>query len=107
MRAHNRPMGTAAATTFTRSDLAPGMLAALTLLAGLALLASDGFTIIRSFVSILALILCVFVIQAKTWWWLIALAPIAVLWNPVAVIPWEGQGWAVVRWYFNRKHFTH
>ena len=86
-------MGTPAEPTYTRSALAPGLLAAIALLAGLALLDVDSFVIIRYIVSILALIICVFVIQAKAWWWLIALVPIAVLWNPIVVIDWHGQGW--------------
>jgi len=87
-------MGTPAAPTFTRSALAPGILGAIVLLAGLALIDGGGFIIIRYAVSILALILCVFVIQAKSWWWLLGLVPIAVLWNPIAIIALEGQGWA-------------
>jgi len=86
-------MGTPAAPTFTRAALAPGLLGAIVLLAGLALLDGEGFTIIRYAVSILALILTVFVVQAKSWWWLLGLLPIAVMWNPIAVIPLEGQGW--------------
>lgn len=78
---------------FTRPALAPGLLGAIVLLAGLALLDIDGFTIIRYSVSILAVIICVFVIRAKAWWWLIAMVPIAVLWNPVLVIELHGQGW--------------
>ena len=93
MRADKRPMGTPAEPTFTRSALAPGLLGAIALLGGLALLDSDGFIVIRYVVSILALILCVFVIQAKTWWWLLALVPIAVLWNPIVEIDLHGQGW--------------
>lgn len=88
-----RASGTPAAPTFARAGLAPGLLGALALLAGFVLVDGEGFTIIRYAVSILALILCVFVIQAKTWWWLVLLAPIAVLWNPVVVIPLEGEGW--------------
>ena len=97
MRANNRPMGTPAEPTFTRSALAPGLLGALMLLGGLALLDSDGFIVIRFVVSILALILCVFVIQAKAWWWLLALVPIAVLWNPIVVIQLHGQGWVSIQ----------
>jgi hypothetical protein len=86
-------MGTPAEPTFTRAALAPGLLGAIGLLAGLALLDSDGFTIIRFLVSILALIMCVFVLQAKAWWWLLALVPIVVLWNPIVVLDLSGQGW--------------
>lgn len=86
-------MGTPAEPTHTRSALAPGLLGAIVLLAGLALLDSDGFVVIRYVVSILALIDCVFVVQAKSWWWLIGLVPIGVLWNPVVVIELHGQGW--------------
>lgn len=86
-------MGTPAEPTYTRSALAPGLLGAIALLAGLALLDVESFVIIRYIVSILALIVCVFVIQAKAWWWLIALVPMAVFWNPIVVIELHGQGW--------------
>jgi hypothetical protein len=86
-------MGTPAEPTFTRSALAPGLLAAIALLAGLALLDVESFVIIRYIVSILGLIICVFVIQARSWWWLLGLVPIVVLWNPIVVIELHGQGW--------------
>ena len=86
-------MGTPVEPTFTRSALAPGLLGAIALLGGLALLDSESFVIIRYVVSILALIICVFAIQSKAWLWLIGLVPIAVLWNPVVVIELSGQGW--------------
>ncbi len=62
------------------------MLAAMALLIGSALITSDTFTVIRFIVSILALIVAVFAWQAAQWWWIIGLAPIAVLWNPVLPI---------------------
>jgi hypothetical protein len=68
---------------FRRMALAPGILAAIVLLAGLALIGSDAFLIIRFVVSILALIVCVFSWQARQWWWFALLVPIAVVWNPV------------------------
>jgi hypothetical protein len=92
-----RKQGTPEEPTFTRTALAPGLLGAIALLAGLALLDGDGFTIIRFVVSILAIILCVFVIQAKAWWWLAGLVPIAVLWNPIVVIELHGQGWVAAQ----------
>ena len=66
-----------------RTAIIPAVLAAIALLAGLALLDTDGYLVIRFVVSILALIVAVFACQARQWWWLVGLAPIAVLWNPV------------------------
>ena len=66
-----------------RTAIIPAVLAAIVLLAGLALLETDGFIVIRFAVSILALIVAVFAWQARQWWWLIGLVPIAVLWNPI------------------------
>lgn len=66
-----------------RTALAPAILAVIALLVGVALVAGDLFLIIRFVVSILALIVAVFAWQARQWWWLVGLIPIAVLWNPV------------------------
>lgn len=68
---------------FRRTALAPGIIGALVLLAGIALIGTGGYTVVLFVVCILALIMCVFAWQAKQWWWLIGFAPIAVLWNPV------------------------
>ena len=69
-----------------RTALIPAVLVTIVLLAGAALIESDTFTVIRYVVSIFALIVAVFAWQAKQWWWLIGLVPIAVLWNPVIPI---------------------
>jgi hypothetical protein len=69
-----------------RTAIIPAVLAAIVLLAGLVLLETDGFLVIRFAVSILALIVAVFAWQARQWWWLIGLVPIAVLWNPILPI---------------------
>jgi hypothetical protein len=90
-------MGTPVDPEYSRSALAPGLLGAIVLMVGLALLDSDAFTIIRFAVSILALIIIVFVIQAKAWWWLIGLVPIAVLWNPIVEFDLHGQAWVAVQ----------
>ena len=66
-----------------RTAIIPAVLAAIVLLAGLALLCTDGYLVIKFAVSILALIVAVFAWQARQWWWLIGLVPIAVLWNPI------------------------
>ena len=84
---------------FTRPALAPGLLGAITLMVGLALLDSDAFLIIRFVVSILTVILCVFVVKARGWWWLPGLVAIAVLWNPVLVIELHGQGWVSIQFF--------
>ena len=69
-----------------RTAIIPAVLAAIVLLAGLALLGTDGYLVIKFAVSILALIVSVFAWQARQWWWLIGLVPIAVLWNPIVPI---------------------
>lgn len=71
---------------FRRTALAPGILGAIVLFAGFALLDSDGFTFIRFGVSILGLIVAVYAWQAAQPWWLIGLVPIVILWNPVLPI---------------------
>jgi hypothetical protein len=86
------------AAAFTRPALAPGILVAIVLVAGLALLPSDWFISVRFIVTILALIMCVFAARGRTWWALALLAGIAVLWNPVLVIPLGGQGWQALQY---------
>ncbi len=84
--------------SFTRPALAPGLLGAIVLFAGLALLDNDSaYFWIRTVVAILALIVCVFAWQARQWWWLIGLVPVAVVWNPVWPLTVHGQGWAAAQ----------
>lgn len=83
---------------FTRPALAPGLLGAIVLLAGLALLDNDSaYFWIKAVVAVLALILCVFAWQAKQWWWLLGLVPVAIVWNPVWPLDLHGQGWVAVQ----------
>lgn len=83
---------------FRRTALAPGLLGAIVLLAGLALLDSaDAYLWIRFPVSILAVIVGIYAWQGKQLWWLIGLVPIAVLWNPVWVIALHGQVWVALQ----------
>ena len=79
--------------SFRRTALAPGLLAAVALLAGLALLESDAFIAIRFIVAILALIVTVFAVQARHWWWVPPLIAIAILWNPVYPLDIAGPWW--------------
>ncbi|HEY9498293.1 MAG TPA: DUF6804 family protein [Terrimesophilobacter sp.] len=83
---------------FTRPALAPGLLGAIVLFVGLALLDNDSaYFWIKAVVAVLALILCVFAWQAKQWWWLLGLVPIAIVWNPVWPIDLHGQGWVAAQ----------
>lgn len=79
---------------FTRPALAPGLLGAIVLFAGLALLDSPGgFFWIKTVVAVLALIVGVFSWQANQRWWLAAMLPIAAVWNPVWPFDFHGQAW--------------
>jgi hypothetical protein len=69
-----------------RTALVPSIVVVIALLAGVAIITSDGFTVIRYVVSIFALIIAAFAWQARQWWWLFGLVPIAILWNPVVPI---------------------
>ena len=78
-------------TRSRRTALVPSLLVVVALLVGVALITSDGFVVIRYIVSIFALIVSVFAWQARQWWWLPLLAAIAVLFNPVVVVPITGD----------------
>jgi len=83
---------------FRRPALAPGLLGAIVLLAGLALLDNETwFLVIRFGVAILALIMVVFAYQAKQWWWIPVLVAIAVVWNPVFPFLFHGQVWVAAQ----------
>jgi hypothetical protein len=76
-----------------RDALAPGLLGAVALLGGLVLVDLDAFQVIRFAAAILALIMVVFAVQARHWWWVPVLAAVAVLWNPIVPFPFGGQPW--------------
>jgi hypothetical protein len=80
-----------------RDALAPGLLGAAALLAGVALLGTGTFLVIRFAASILALITIVFALQARHWWWAPPLAAVAVLWNPVVPLPFGGELWRLAQ----------
>jgi hypothetical protein len=83
---------------FRRTALAPGILGAIVLLAGIALVGGDGFTIIRFAASILALVVAVFAWQARQWWWLIGLVPLAIVWNPIVPFDLGNDGWLAAQY---------
>jgi hypothetical protein len=85
--------------SFRRTALAPGILGAIVLLAGLALLDSSGFFWIKTVVAILAAIVGVYAWQAKQWWWLPFLAAIVISWNPIWPINWgHWFGWLIAQY---------
>jgi hypothetical protein len=85
--------------SFRRTALAPGILGAIVLLAGLALLDSGAFFWIKTVVAILAAIVAVYAWQAKQWWWLVPLAAIVIMWNPIWPIDWgHWIGWLVAQY---------
>lgn len=83
--------------TFTRPALAPGLLAAVGLLACIALLGSPGFIGVRIGVTFLALVVLVFAYRARAWIAGIGTLAIAVCWNPVVPVPIPGQVWAAMQ----------
>ncbi len=80
---------------FLRPALAPAILACLVLVAGVALVGSDGYLWILFAVSILAAIVAVFAWQARAFVWVGAMVPIVVAWNPILPLPFEGIAWLV------------
>lgn len=79
---------------FTRPALAPGLLGAIVLFAGFALLDNaGGYFWIKTVAAVLALIVCVFAWQAGQQWWLIIMLPIVAVWNPVWPFDLHGQLW--------------
>jgi hypothetical protein len=83
---------------FRRLALAPGLLAAVALLVGIALLESEAFIVFRYIASIFALIVLVFAYQARHWWWLPIMLAIAVVWNPVFPLPISGPWWVAAQY---------
>lgn len=77
-----------------RPAFAPGVIAAMVLLGGVALIGSEWYLAIRFVVAILALIVAWFGIRAGQWWWSVAFLAVAVLWNPVFPLDLSGVWWA-------------
>ncbi len=65
------------------------------MVAFVAVIDTDWFTIARYVVSILALIMCVFAGQAKQWWWIPPLLAVAVAWNPVFPLDLPLVAWQI------------
>ena len=85
--------------SFRRTALAPGILGAIVLLAGLALLESSAFYWIKIVVAVLAAIVCVYAWQSRQWWWLPLLGAVVVLWNPIWPINLhQGYIWVILQY---------
>lgn len=82
---------------FLRPALAPGLLGAIALVAGVALVDSTVFVGFRYVIAILAAIVLVFAYRGRGWIYLPFLAAIVVLWNPVYVIPITGTTWQILQ----------
>ena len=80
-------MPTPQKAAFLRPALAPGLLAAVALIAGVVLTDSSLFIGFRYVVTILAVIIVWFAYRGRGWVWIPLLAAIAVLWNPVWIVP--------------------
>lgn len=78
---------------FRRPALAPGLIAAVVLFVGIALIGQNAFTFASWGVAVLALIVLVFAVRARHWWWLPVFAAVAVLWNPVVPFGFDGPLW--------------
>lgn len=101
-RAERRAAGRAPQSRYGTSKggriaLAPGVLAAVALLAGLGLTTAGTYIVIRYIVAILAAIVGVFAVQGRAWFWLPPLAAIVLFWNPVLPFSLTGTPWTVVQ----------
>ncbi len=85
------------APSYQRNALLPGFIALATLIVAVAFVGSDWFTVFRFVVSILALIVAWFAVQARHWWWVPVFVAIAVLWNPVYPFPFSGIFWILAQ----------
>ncbi len=85
--------GEPSAPTFQRNALAPGLLAAIVLFLAPVLFTLDWTQIVLYAVAILALIVGWFAVRAKQWWWVPVFAAIAVVWNPVYPLGFDGALW--------------
>lgn len=81
-----------------RPVLAPGILGAVVLVAGFALIGADGFTVIRYATSILALVCAWIAVQNRSWWTIAPLVPMALLWNPVVPVDLPDAGWLIAHY---------
>lgn len=78
---------------FQRNALAPGLIAAVILFLAPLVLDAWWFTVVLFLVSILAIIVAWFAIQAQQWLWVPLFGVIAIVWNPVLPLSLSGPLW--------------
>jgi len=83
---------------YRRSALAPGILGALVLLAGLALIGKDAHTIVLFAASILAAIVGVFAWQARAYPWVVPLGAVVVAFNPIFPFEFDTTVWLALHY---------
>jgi hypothetical protein len=66
-----------------RPGFPPGLLGAIVLIAGLAVIGGELFVYVQYATCILASIMAVFAVQGRKWLWLLPLLAVAVVWNPI------------------------
>lgn len=84
-------------STYQRNAFVPALIAAATLFVAPALIGGEWNSVVLFTVSILAVIVGWFAVQARQWWWLPVFAAIAVLWNPVFPFPFTGPAWTAAQ----------
>lgn len=88
------PQTPKAAAEYQRNALAPGILVAVVLIAGIALIGQEYYLAVRFVAAILAVIIGWFAIQAGQWWWAPVMLAVALVWNPIYPINITGE-WLV------------
>lgn len=78
---------------FQRNALLPGIIAAAGLIFSQLVMRGEWDSGFTYFVSIFALIVAWFAVQAKHWWWVPVFAGVAIAWNPVYPFEFEGDLW--------------
>lgn len=78
---------------FQRNALAPGIIAAVAILISQLLFEGSWSEALRYILSILALIVAWFAVQARHWWWIPVFLAIAIAWNPAWPFAFEGTLW--------------
>lgn len=68
---------------FSRSAVAPALLAAIVLFATFAIIDTSAYLYVRFAVTILTAIVAYYAVRAAKFWWLVGLVPIILFFNPV------------------------